>query len=445
MEKIIDIKKRVGAAALAAVTAGVMAASPVMAFADEPGEHVTAAAYRAAAPSVELLGADSVEETNQFVNTSDWYNWSTPKYQLFASTYNSNPSCYLYNLAHGSTDSTVTAVLHTKRTGAGAGPNQALGTEGKDPDIRAMANVVVGDGNGADASDNVVAYDATDYDALIQSMYDIAAALDTVADDEANSLSLRYGSATAIAEQYEHYIRGTLGYVQEHIANGTAKQTVALVTGYSLDSNGVATYTLLSNAASGQGDGTAAKNRYLETVSSVADNYADANYTTTATAAQLKSLGLVMVGGQSGSSTDSIVSQLQKDEVNNLFYVEANGSNGSAYGTVMNSVENAQNIARILGCLYPDLIDQDNFICYYYDVFYHINNDLVDVNNNSLDADNDFVNDSFEYVIDQAMDGVYNYDNKSIEWKTSNASSYSRASVQSIIDEGWTYYQSLNQ
>lgn len=61
---------------------------------------VTGAATRAAMPSLEILGINSVEESGQFVTMSGdvpQYEWTQPKYYLCASNYNTHPSTYLAN------------------------------------------------------------------------------------------------------------------------------------------------------------------------------------------------------------------------------------------------------------------------------------------------------------------------------------------------------------
>ena len=96
-------------------------------------------------------------------------------------------------------------------------------------------------------------------------------------------------------------------------------------------------------------------------------------------------------------------------------------SAGSMYGVVMNSVENAQNIGRILGCLYPEYNDQDQWIAYYYDCFYHLNeSDLA-------------------YVIDNAMDGVRNWDAAGSElttWTTDDVADYDKVAVEQTLADG---------
>lgn len=427
MEMSNRITSRIGIAAIAAATAGALLVAPSSAFADT--EHVTAAAYRAAAPSIEILGADSVEESGQFVDTTNWYAWAQPKYYIFANqTYNQSYSQQLHNLAYNKLNNlsstsedykTPQAIFHSKRTGSGNGPNQALGTsDSYDKAIAAAADVVVGSGGSASTS-TVINYQCASYEQLCDTMDDIAAGLDA---QVTNEKTLRYGSAATIASQYRQFVFGSKGYVAQQIANGNeSKVTVAWVTAYDEDAG---TYTI-----SGQkSDGTAQKNRYLETVAGVTNNYAESVKSLTGITAEelISEVGWVLVGGQSGlTDCDALVSQLHEDGVDNVYYVDGNGSSGSCYGVVMNSVENAQNMARILGTIYPDSINQENYICYYYDNFYHINSNYLGE------------------VIDNAMDGVYNAESGTTEWTTADAAAYNKTvenNIENDLASGYAYY-----
>lgn len=422
---------------------------------------VTGAATRAAMPALEILGINSVEESGQFVNTTTWYDWEMPKYYLAASYFNTSLSPYLANLATGNTVDGVAAaaVENDARAGGGSGPDSALAAYGTDTTDDAvwdlLPDVIVGDGNGVDyVKDgyipNVANYNPTgvnysisDYSDLITSMHAIANAASTYG-------SGRYGSITAIAQAYEEYVWGIMGAVQEALDDGDVDQaTVALITDVTAttDENDKTTYsyTLLTSKGSDAGDGTAASNRYLETTSDsgifdLADNYANKVASADAeevvvTASELReNVDLIMVGGQNSSSNyDDIEEALLADGLMDMTYlVEDNGSQGSMYGVVMNSVENAQNVGRILGCLYPTVISQADAVAYYYDVFYHINSsDLA-------------------YVISEAMYGVRNWNvttssntesvTEWVTWTESDVSGYDRDDVQDIIDDGYDYY-----
>lgn len=448
-------------------------AAPAAAFAISTDTYVSAAATRAAGPAPEILGLSGVEESGQFVDVTDWptsllrdalgeYQWSQPKYVLAATSYNSSPNPYFANLFNSSGD--LTAVYNAARAGGGAGPNASLAAYTADATDQAvwnlMPDVIIGTGGGTDNYDAAASAAATangvdpdDYDpsvvtysfslnaGLIQTMYNIAGAADTEAADTGKTL--RYGNATAIATAYEQYIKGTQGYIlQQLAADKASKKTVALVTNAveNTESGGY-TYTILGN--DGGSDGTASTNRYLETCGNVANNLAGATTTTETTTSVLagSDVDLILVGGQSSSSNYStIMAALQSDGLlSKTYYVENNGSQGAMYGVVMNSVENAQNIGRILGCLYPEYIDQDDYIAYYYDNFYHIISD---------DATNSTPS-SLATVMANALNGVRNYDGVAdssgyqMIWDIADASTYNATGVQNDINAGVAYIQSL--
>ncbi len=370
--------------------------------------YVTGAATRAAMPSIEILGLASVEESGQFIDTSNYYNWEQPKYMLVATEYNQNLSPYLANLATDQKNPDTKAVLNSSRAGGGGGPNASLGESGTDLDVWNLSpKIVVGTGGGDSWYESYgatgVAYSFDNYTGLAQTMKDIASATTAVGG------TLRYGnasSATSIAQEYSDYIFGTMGYVASNTSADETKNIV-LIEGVSGDATTGYTYSLLASDAGASG--TASVNRYLETTSetgipafdTIANNYADelkaddADTTAVISSAGLKAavadgtIDLIMVGGQQGSSGyGDIMDALYNDQlVENTYFVEDNGSNGAQYGVVMNSVENAQNVGRILGMLYPELIDQQSWMAYYYEHFYHINSDsLASVMASALDG-----------------------------------------------------------
>ena len=418
--------------------------------------YVTGAATRAAGPALEILGLASVEESGQFVDTTSWYSWSQPKYWLAASYCNSALSPYLANLAYtdlneaSDSDGYKAAVLNTSRSGGGNGPNASLqsptATEDVDSDDQAVwalePDVVVGTGGGVDYTGYAtgVSYSFSNYTTLVETMEEIAAAADG---SVSSTKSLRYGSATAIAEQYEEYIFGTIGYIAEEINEGTiTKKTVALVSSYTEDSDGTYTFCCLSDAGSSAGDGTAASNRYLETTSAnglgdaldlaynlVGEGDEDADATIAVTASELAEADLILVGGQQSSSgTDDIVDALESvGLLSKTYAVEGNGSNGAMYGVVMNSVENAQNVGRILGCLYPDLVNQQDWLAYYYETFYHVTDKCM------------------ECTMSNALEGVRCWAadaEEEFEWNdcAGYTSDDGASTVESKLASGYSYY-----
>ena len=358
--------------------------------------YITAAASRAAGPAPEILGLASVEESGQFVNLSGLYDWPQPKYYLAASNINLTISPFLANYALGQT--TDAAIYNPSRSGGGAGPNAALSSS-DETDAAVLAlnpDVIIGNGGNSDSS--AIAYSFSDYSGLANTMDAIADAADKAAkaddcyDDEAGETDygreLRYSeSASSIATSYRQYIFGSMGAVQKALDNGTAKKSVAVVQNYYYDSTlNTYVFDLMKTTEAGQ-DGTASKNRYLETTSntgisgiSLATNYADTQEKVTYD--ELKqNVDLILVGGQTSSSNyDAIIDGLLNGKTGDsgllgkTYFVKGNsGSQGAMYGVVMNSVENAQNIGRILGMLYPEIVNQQNWMAYYYQTFYHVN------------------------------------------------------------------------
>lgn len=407
----INIKKRF----IALFTVAIMATAiliPSAGFAEEINAEpsdvwVTAAATRAAGPAPEILGLTGVEEGGQFVDVQAPLNWALPKYHLMGTSINVNPNPYFVDLVnHGPNP----VVINEARSGAGAGPDAALAEYGTDPspesDDRvwdALPDIIIGtDGDNAipsyvasvqairDATG--VAYDPSfvqygfQHSAdLIDTMYELAFEANYQA--VMTGKSLRYGDAFEIAQKYERYIRGTQGLILAGLEQDHAdKKNVVVITAYDGDGNFTLQPTLGSN-------GTANQNRYVETITNVAYNLAD-NYVDpqdpqppapVIDALELESLeaDLVLIGGQ-GVDTTAIYDGLDehrlyenkrflvREAVPGLTYI------GAMYGVVMNSVENGQNVGRILGVLYPEYLLPlqplgNQWTMYYYDEFYHIN------------------------------------------------------------------------
>lgn len=382
--------------------------NPVMkpAGALDCSRNLTGAATRAAGPSIEILGINGVEESGQFVDPDDWYNWAQPKYAIIASAYNRKMSPYLANLAINAPESGVAkqAVYGDARDGGGAGPDAALLPYGEETESGASDDaiwdlepkVIVGTGNlGGTAADPTSYYDGLtpgytaygvpySFDKLSNMCNTMDAIADTAAAATAEyGVNGRYtdigGTPQQIAAQYRTYVEGTIGAVQGAIKEGKVPtRTVALVTGVNVVNDQVV-FTL---GQSNNPDGTASTNRYLEATSGsgIATNLGDDEDYTTATISDLQNnADLILVGGQQGSSDfSSIISALDAAQLlgKTYFTNNNNATAGAMYGVVMNSVENAQNLGRILGLLYPEVIDQQAWLAYYYQSFYHIDPSL---------------------------------------------------------------------
>ena len=487
----VTISKRKAAAGLACACALVACLGVAsVAFADETGEvatdenipvalvstdgYVRGAATRAAGPSIEILGLASVEESGQFVNTSKWYDWSYPKYYLCASYYCTELSPFLANLAYTSIygvsdeEGYEAAVLNSSRAGGGSGPNASLeaygGSDESDQAVWALEpDVVVGTGGGVDYPDGVegVEYSFSDYRSLVKTMKLIAQAADDAAAeddgfDESGEVDLgrelRFGSAADIAQDYEEYIFGTMGLIQDAIDNDSSvtKKTVALVEGVSTDSSGEYVFDLMTTTEAGSSDGTAATNRYLETTSNngisvldYADNYADTKESVSASdLLSDDNVDLILVGGQNSSSGyEDIRDALEASSLLCKTYIADSSSRaGAMYGVVMNSVENAQNVGRILGCLYSEVVSQQDWLAYYYETFYHIDADeLVTVMDNALDGVRCWGNGTTTAGATYTYDQVTTWDAEDCGY----TSGVEADDVAASISAGYAYYLSI--
>ncbi len=424
--------------------------------------YVTAAASRAAQPAPEILGLSGVEETGGSTGAAAYgvQEWDNPKYYIMGdTTYNTSANPYMVNavsVTNGSDPDAAPAIVqNTSRNGGGRGPMGSLAAYGVDTTDDAvwdlLPDVVVGvggsNGNVDYTSDDyagaINAAKGTDYSPIgveyytatnaniIKEMYALAEAGDKVVADSNGTKKLRYGSALDIAKNLERYIVGTQGYILEAINNNTvSKKTVAAVSSYDETAQ---TFTLLK---SGVAEGTASSNKLLEACEQVSDNLIDKLGKETATADELAQADAIVIGGQSGGAGEAltdpneIVAKMDASLVKKTYYVDSSKDNpGSMYGVVMNSVENTQNIGRVLGFVYPEVVDQDDWMCYYYDKFYHIKSDKL------------------AEVIDKAMDGVRNYDAADaanyMTWTEADASTYNAETVQAKLQEGVSYLKAL--
>lgn len=418
----IDLKKRFGAFAAAAIVASCVAAPTAFAqtyyddtltnadinaipsVAATADSRPTAAATRAAMPAAEILGLQGVEESGQLIflqsimaedeDTGEEYvdyyqpiySWYAPKYLLFTTSYSSQPSPYLVNFAVHSGNM---AVYNPNRGGtSGNGPNQVLagyGTGDADDDAvwDMRPDVIIGTGGLSDSALAALAdpdavndgyapagvnYNVSHYPQLIQTVADIR--------DAAGNASV-----TANANAYIAFINNAADTAEE----GTIVAWVKGYTAADAEAGTAASFTIGSSYAS---NGTAATNRYLETCEWAGAENLNTNTTSAdmeVSAATLDTADIIVVGGQQQSSGDfdTIMGGLydahtsEIDLLAKTYFVNGNDMRvGSAYGVVMNSIENAQNIARILQPITG--LDQYDALAYYYQNFYHINSTDVD-------------------------------------------------------------------
>lgn len=235
--------------------------------------------------------------------------------------------------------------------------------------------------------------------------------------------SLRYGDATVAAKNIERLVRGTQGYIlQQLAANGKEKKTIASISGIASAEDH--TYTLASyQDKTGQ-------MRYLETVSQVSNNIMD-EVGSTVTLDQLKDVDMIILGGLSSTNTDQeILDSLPAEMRDKCFYTASgNGATpGATYILTTRSPENFNNIGRILGCLYPEYVDQSDWVAYVFDDIYHIKDGKIGE------------------LTDKTMDGVRNWNatgDTATDWTEADVADYNHDAVVAMLDAGMKYLFSL--
>ena len=459
----MSIKKSIrkgGMKTLRAVMTGVLAVGlmPLPAFAAnlQPGTldleaqadamsadgYVIAAAYAAAEPAPELLGLNNPN----FRNTGEADNIAV----MFGDPeVNENVDPYVYNYTNGLTPGIAVG-------GRAGSPMSALNTYDATDSTAAqnavwayLPQIVLGTGgdaipenehdfyidNGAAAVVETalgleegsykpigVTYNRKTLPDMIETMYRLAEAAEEAMANDA-TLTTRYEDPLEIAKDYERYVVGAKGLVLQAINEGTVPlRTIALVQSYDSDAQA---YTIITD---GVAEGTATTNRYLEAVQGVSKNYYD-TAGATVTAAQLKAdVDVLIIGGQASQDISTLSPQLAEDGLLAKSYFCTNWGQGAVFGVTVNSVENAQNIGRILPCVYPEVLDQSDMIAFYYDVFYHIKDGAL------------------ASMIDENMDGIRNWDKADsasyTDWVAADVAGYNHDDVEAMLSAGVAYLQS---
>lgn len=406
-------------------------APSAVSYLPDPADHVKGAATGGASSALEMLGVDCVEDTGRYRTASNLADWKKPRYLLFgAQSVNSNPDpLFAAALSDPNT------YLPTPAIGERGGYRRYLedacllpyGNNSFDDSVwKFLPDVVVGTGRGladygsseyagavaeatgrSDYNPVGVRWNATTYGTLVDTMYSIARAADEAAVNQGKSL--RYGPALPIAAAYEDYVKGTQGYILKELeASGEGKKVVACVESYDADE---CTYTLVQP---GVECGMLPQNRWVETYDNVADDLGeDVLETKVVTRDQLSQADLVIIGGawpESGPEADveAILASFSDELRAKCFYVEGGTTGGTAWPANANGSDAAFNIGAILGCLYPEYVDQDDWVCYFYHVFCHVKDDAL------------------AEVVANAMDGVRNWDAKDspTSWTTEDAATY---------------------
>ena len=423
---------------------------------------VKAAARKASMVAPEILGLSGVEECyTRYQDKANLGNWDDPKYIAFGSAeYNTNPNPFFVNYVNGKTPAVA---FNTNNKSKSGGKSSALdaynaGTEAKYVwDL--LPDVIVGvtDSNrtpstvdyssdeyapAAAAANNVTDYSPIGVDMkystmgdIVNSMYDIAEAGDAVVEntkDTDNPKQLRYGSAVEIAKTYESFWRGTQGYILAKLSEeGKDKKMYAIVSSYDDSSK---TYRLLGMSDK-WGDDSAKSDRYYEAVSIVGDNLQEF-YGKDVTAEELADAELIVILGSNQKveasgviAVNDVLASMPASLQNKTYYVvDGVQSPGGCNTLTANSSDNAQHMGRLLGCLYPEYVDQDDWVCYWFDNLYHINTGKLA----------EFVGNTMDYTVNWDASGT-----DRTQWTEADAATYKKADVQARLDHGIAYLASL--
>lgn len=448
-----------GKRALSVATAGALALSMCAipsqdAFAEDALDvsgYISGTATPMCVADPEILGISAVDERWDFEGASLAFDDISGtsgglRYLLMGSEYNENPNPYMWNTVY-ETDG-VKTIQDSSRSGYSVvQARRALapyGTADTDDAIwNMLPDVIIGVETDTGVTDysseargveQALGLEANSYNPIgvannqsdtIPRLYRIAEAADEA--DAANpDKSLRYGSAVELAKNYERYVKGSQGYVlQQLAANGAEKKTVAYVAAN--DGNG--TITLSTSADD-------SLSPYAEALGEVSVNFADSLSTDAQVSVSVQQLE------QYASDIDLIL--LASDDNTSDAFVPTTGMEslfGKMYWTLdqdcggiladNRGLDTARNYGLLLGCLYPEYVDQSDWIAYYYDTVYHVRDNMI------------------PSAIDQAMDGVRNWDVQSgdasayVQWGENSVSDYNQAEVAGLIDQGVSYIQSL--
>ena len=481
-------RKAVAVLASAALASTMMVA-PATAYADETADkaavpttalsttdadgasYVTGFITKRPTPIMMILGVSVVNEgTLSFDGDYEGYGedyaydstWASLKYWLTASSYNSNPDPFLANFGTGLGDASNSATTAgSMATNYLSADEDVQATWDLQPDIIYNFNSGVSspasqyllddDGNVLEGFEDydptVLSYDSTDdttWEGVIGNLTTLAEAADAIVEESDGTKVLRYGSAMDIVDSLEQYIFGTLGYVAESIDDGSiAKRTYVVISDvtdngdgsytWSLEPSGVFNQVMASAIATDLIDELGIEVTSVTTTNSKTGKTSTTNYCY-ATTEQLEQADLIV---SSSSSNEDVIVALEAAGLIEKSYVTTTIGQGCIFNT--NSTgEVAQNIGRVLGCLYPELIDQDNWLGYYLQNYYHITESSV------------------PYLLSKVFQGVTNYDaadsngdgtlsyEESVTWSEADGEDYDEAAVQAAIDEGYAYYTSLS-
>lgn len=395
----------------------------------------------------DILGISSVDERWDFEGASLAFDEISNtsgglRYLLMGSEYNEVPNPYMYNTVY-ETDG-VKTIQNSGRDGYSVmNARRALApynTADRDDAIwNLLPDVIVGvetDTGTTDYSseargvEQALGLEANSYNPIgvannqqsdLSRLYAIAEAGNTMA--ERTGKKLRYGDAVEVAKNYERYVKGAQGYVLARLAaDGAQQKTFAVVTAN--DGNG--TVTLSADYSS----------VYAENLQAVATNFADGLTEDTSismTVEQLEGyadqIDLILLASDDNTGDAFVPTAGLENLFNKMYWTEDQDCGGILADN--RGFDTGRNYGLILGALYPEYIDQSDWIAYYYDNVYHIKDNMVGE------------------AIDRAMDGVRNWNvteggaSAYVQWSAADVADYNASEVADMMDQGIEYIRSL--
>lgn len=447
--------KRVFAGAMAGALALSVCAIPTQSAwavdAKDVSTYVSGSATPMRVADPQILGISTVDERwsiedgvtyDELTNTSGGL-----RYLLMGTDeYNENPDPYIYNTVY-ETDG-VKIIQNSTRSGYSASQAmRALSPYGQfdsdDAIWNMLPDVIIGtmmDNNEttdysteARGVEQALGLEANSYNPIgvannqqdtIGVLYRTAEAGNQAAENTGKEL--RYGDAVELVKNYEKYVKGSQGYVLKRLAqDGAEKKSVVVITAN--DGNGTVT---LATGAGDQGWD------YMGAVTEVANNFADTLSTDESVSISVQELesyadqiDLIMLASDDNYGEGFVPTTGLENLFGKMYWTLDQDCGGICADN--RGVDYARNFGLLLGALYPEYIDQSDWIAYYYDTVYHVKDNMIST------------------AIDRAMDGVRNWDVTSgdasayVQWSAATAADYNRDEVAGLMEEGIDYIRGI--
>lgn len=365
---------------------------------NDPANIVTATAHRAAAPLIDMLGANatsgfgmlngSAPATVSAANNSLGIQiWGTNKNQV-RDPYYANYYYNFYATANSLTPA-ATALINDNRSGSpimadpqatslSTRPDVVVGvSSSNDPeDLTGYDTQLADIQESEDYEPILVAYNPTDLDSMIDTVHAAAEAMELV-----DGKTTRYyevdedteedtNSPTIIADKYEQYVQGIQGYIVKY----KTKKTVAIVSEYDTTTH---MFTVV-----GQGAASAtSKDRLVEYTSKICNNVTS-NESASVSAETVNGANWII---SENAATDSSIRDLvTSGTIKNSNILYSTDRPDTLYGITMNSVENAMGLAFFAAKIYgddnnaSDPLNGWNLMRYFYSVFWHVDDTELD-------------------------------------------------------------------